>query len=84
MSDRYYNWLHRKAHSVTYHDRLCGFDRTQWLSGYGFMQGAFDRQAIIDELKQTGSVKVPFKLLYDMRQYDKAMDGCYMQIIKLA
>ena len=80
MSDRYYNWLHRKAHSVTYHDRLCGLDRTQWLSGYGFMQGAFDRQAIINELEQTGSVKVPFKLLYDIRQYDRAMDNCYMQI----
>ena len=31
-----------------------------------------------------GSVKVPFKMLYDIRQYDKALDGCYMEIVKAA
>ena len=25
MSDRFYKWLHKKAHKVKYHDRLCGF-----------------------------------------------------------
>ena len=80
MSDRYYNWLHRKAHKVVYQDRLCDITRRQWLSGYGWMQGYFDKQRVIDELMKNGNVKVPFKWLYDIRQYDKNMDGCYMQI----
>ena len=80
MSDRFYKWLHKKAHKVKYHDRLCGFDRTQWLSGYGFMQGYFDKRKYLAELKENGVVKVPFKALYDLRQYDKAMNGCYMEI----
>lgn len=80
MSDRYYNWLHRKAHHVEYHDRLCDLTRRQVLSGYGWMQGYFDRQKVIDELLENGSVKVPFKYLYDIRQYDTNMNGCYMLI----
>ena len=80
MSDRYYNWLHRKAHNVTYYDRLCGFNRTQWLSGYGWMQGYFDKEKVIAELIEKGSVKVFFKYLYDSRQYDSNMNGCYMLI----
>lgn len=83
MSDRYYEWLHRKAHTVTYRDRLCGFDRTQYLSGYGVMQGYFDRDVVLDELKKNGTVRVPFRYLYDSRQYDKDMNGCYMEISNL-
>lgn len=83
MSERFYKWLHKKAHSVTFYDRLCGFNRTYWLSGYGFMQGYFDKRNVLDELKANGIVKVPFKWLYDIRQYDKAMDGCYMEIRKI-
>ncbi len=80
MSDRFYKWLHKKAHKVRYYDRLCGFDRTQWLSGYGFCQGYFDKREYLAELKEKGVVKIPFKALYDLRQYDKAMNGCYMEI----
>lgn len=80
MSERYYKWLHKKAHKVTYRDRLCGFDRTQWISGYGFMQGYFNKERVIEELREKGSVKVPFKWLYDSRQYDSNMNGCYMMI----
>ena len=82
MSDRFYEWLHRKAHTVTYHDRLCGFDRTQWLSGYGFMQGYLNKRKVFDELSKNGVAKVPFKWLYDSRQYDSNMNGCYMEIAK--
>ena len=84
LSDRYVKWLARRVHNVTYHDRLCGFDRKQYLSGYGWMQGYFDRDKIIEELRENGTVKIPFSYLYDTRQYDKAMDGCYMQIEKVA
>ena len=80
MSDRFYRWLHKKGHVVKYQDRLCGFSRKQWLSGYGFCQGYFDKQKYIDELKKKGVVRVPFKVLYDLRQYDSAMNGCYMEI----
>ena len=80
MSDRFYNWLHKKSHWVKYHDRLCGFDRQQWLSGYGFMQGYLDKREYLAELEKKGVVKVPFKALYDIRQYDSAMNGCYMKI----
>lgn len=36
------------------------------------------------KLKVDGVIRVPFKWLYDTRQYDKAMDGCYMKIIKVS
>lgn len=46
------------------------------------MQGYFDIDKVLEKLKTEGTVKVPFKWLYDIRQYDKAMDGCYMEIVK--
>ena len=44
----------------------------------------FDIDKVLDLLKKEGSVKVPFSWLYDIRQYDKCMDGCYMEITKVA
>lgn len=82
LSDRYCNFL--KKNTIKYHDRLCGFDRTQYLSGYGWMQGYFCIGKVLGELKQNGVAKVPFEWLYDVRQYDRAMNGCYMQIEKVA
>lgn len=84
MSDRFYKWLHKRAHTVTYHDKLCGFDRTQWLSGYGWMQGYFSKDKVFEALKETGTAIIPFSWLYDMRQYDRHMNGCYMKIEKVA
>ena len=84
MSERYETWLNRKSHVVRFTDRLCGFDRTQHLSGYGFMQGYFDIDEAIRTLRNSGVVRVPFSALYDIRQYDHAMDGCYMEIRKCA
>ena len=83
MSERYYKWLHKRPHLVVYYDRLCGFNRRQWLSGYGWLQGYFDKREVLNILKQKGTVKIPFEWLYDIRQYDKNMDGCYMQITKI-
>lgn len=78
LSSRYVRFL--EENTITYHDRMCGFDRHQYLSGYGWMQGYFNIGAVMNELKAKGSVQVPFKWLYDSRQYDSAMDGCYMEI----
>ncbi len=83
MSDRFYEWLHKKAHFVKYLDRLCGFERTQYLSGYGFCQGYFDKDEYLAELKEKGVVKIPFSALYDIRQSaHKMMKGCFMEIRK--
>ena len=49
----------------------------------GFMQGYFDIDSVLEKLRAEGMVKVPFKWLYDSRQYDKHMDGCYMEITKI-
>ena len=51
---------------------------------YGWMQGYCDIGEIMKKLKTKGTVKIPFKLLYDIRQYDNAMNGCYMEITKVA
>ena len=80
LSDRYVKFLEKNT--IKYHDRLCGFDRKQYLSGYGWMQGYFSVGEKMEKLKTEGVVKIPFKSLYDMRQYDRAMDGCYMEIVK--
>ena len=81
LSDRYVKFLEKNL--ITYHDRLCGFDRKQYLSGYGWMQGYFSVGAVMKKLKTEGTVQIPFKWLYDSRQYDKAMNGCYMEITKI-
>lgn len=81
LSDRYVKFL--KKNTIKYYDRLCGFHRTQYLSGYGWMQGYFNAAEARETLKKEGIVKIPFKWLYDIRQYDKRMDGCYMEIKKI-
>jgi hypothetical protein len=82
LSDKYVAFL--KKNTIKYRDRLCGFDRTQYLSGYGWMQGYFSIGKVLNELKEKGTVKIPFEWLYDLRQYDKNMNGCYMEIVKVA
>lgn len=80
LSDRYVKFLEKNT--ITYLDRLCGFERTHYLSGYGWMQGYFDINKPLTELKEKGITQIPFKWLYDVRQYDSAMNGCYMEIKK--
>ena len=82
LSDIYMAFL--KKNTIKYYDRLCGFNRTQYLSGYGWMQGYFNIGNVLNELKENGKVRVPFKWHYDIRQYDKNMNGCYMEIEKVA
>ena len=81
LSDRYVKFL--KKNQITYHDRLCDCERTRPLSGYGFMQGYFDIDKYMNILKETGVIQIPFSALYDIRQYDKCMNECYMEIKKI-
>lgn len=80
LSDKYLKFL--EDNKITYFDHLCSFERTQYLSGYGFMQGDLRVSVVLETLKREGSVTVPFSSLYDARQYDKHMDGCYMKITR--
>lgn len=84
LSDRYTKWRNKKCNTIKYMDRLCGFERKQMPMGYGWKQGYFNIDEVIENLKKDGIVKVPFKWLYDIRQYDKCMDGCYMLIEKVS
>lgn len=47
------------------------------------MQGYFDIDKYLNILKETGVIQIPFSALYDIRQYDKRMNGCYMEIKKI-
>ena len=82
LSDRYTKFLRKNR--IKYYDRLCDFERQQYLSGYGFMQGYFSVGEIVEKLKKERTVRVPFKWLYDIRQYDKDMNGCYIEITMVA
>lgn len=82
LSDRYTEFLRKNR--IKYYDRLCDFERQQYLSGYGFMQGYFSVGEIVEKLKKERTVRVPFKWLYDIRQYDKDMNGCYIEITMVA
>jgi len=75
-------WYNKVINKITYYDKLCGFNRTSEISPYGFKQGYFNKNKVITELKEKGIVKIPFAWVYDLRQYDKHMDGCYMEISK--
>lgn len=81
LSDKYVAFLEKNK--IEYHDRLCGVDRTRYLSGYGWMQGYFCVESVLRELKEHSSVKIPFAWLYDLRQYYKGMKGCYMEIKRI-
>ena len=82
LSDRYVKFL--KKNTIRYHDRLCDLDRQQYLSGYGFMQGAYSAGEQLETLKRDDIVRIPFWKLYDSRQYNKSMNGCYMEIRRVA
>lgn len=79
----YQKWVYKKCNTVAFQDRLCGFERTHPVCGYGFPQGYFNIDDAVKELKSEGSVRIPFEWLYDIRQRNyKAVKGCYMEIVK--
>lgn len=81
----YKAWLEShdlKKNYIKFYDNLCGFERRNPTQMYGFAQGYFDIDKKIEELKFNGCVKIYFKDYYDVRQYKRNMDGCYILIEK--
>lgn len=76
LSDRYVRLL--KKNEIHYHDRLCNLDRWQYLSGYGFIQGAFSAGTALEVLKKKDYVKVP--LSGDLSDSESALAQCFMAI----
>lgn len=81
----YQAWVekHEKKNYIEFMDVLCEFKRKEKVKVYGFAQGYFNVDKIIDELKKNGSVRIPFSRFYDTRQYIKNMDGCFIEILKV-
>lgn len=77
------DWYQQPVNRITYLDKLCELERTQKVAPYGFKQGYFDKDKVLKELEENGTVRIPFAWVYDIRQYDRHMDGCYMEIISL-
>lgn len=76
-------WLNQPKNSFQYYDELCDMERVGRPEAYGFKQGYFNIDDVIEKMRKEGRAIIPFKWCYDVRQYDKNMDGCYMEIIKL-
>lgn len=81
----YQEWVekHQKKNYIEFMDILCGFKRKEQVKVYGFAQGYFNVDKVIEELKKNGSVRIPFSRFYDIRQYIKNMDGCFIEILKV-
>ena len=79
---RYQKWFSQPKNKIRYLDRLCECEREDKIQVYGFAQGYCEINEFISELKKNGTVRIPFKEAYDIRQYYKGMDGCYMEITK--
>lgn len=85
VEEKYYQddkakWLGKSY--ITYEDRMCGFERTDTVGPYGFAQGYVDVDKHIQELLTTGESKIYFRDAYDIRQYHKNYDGCYILITR--
>lgn len=81
----YQEWelKHRNKNYVKYRDVLCELDRNEMVKVPGFAQGYVNIEAIVEKVKREGSARIYFKDFYDMRQYIKNMDGCYVEITKV-
>lgn len=83
--NEYFEWLRNPKNKaqITFFDCLCEFERTEDVSPYGFKQGYFSAEGVINTLKATGKVRIPFEWCYDIRQsIAKRFKDCYMEIIK--
>jgi hypothetical protein len=78
---QFWKWFNQRKNKITYHDRLCGFDRTSDLKVYGIAQGYVCPVKAIQELKDKGSVRIDFSEAYDIRQRGcNIFKGCFMEI----
>lgn len=83
FSEGYRSWKAQPCNTITYLDKLCGFERTSEICPPGFKQGAGLRiDALITALLKEGHLEIPFSRVYDARQYDRHMDGCVLIITK--
>lgn len=83
-TEEYLAWKNNPKNTIKYFDNLCGFERTSEVQPYGFKQGYFSIDNVLEKVEKEGSAKVPFAWVYDVRQYLKNMDGCYMLIEKIS
>lgn len=79
----YKAWLYQGYNTLTYHDRLCDIDRTTEICPPGFKQGYMNIPALLESLEREGRIVVPFSKAYDIRQYNKHMDGCVLTVEKI-
>lgn len=80
----YKDWRDKPENTITYLDKLCGFERTSRIEAYGFKQGYFSIDNVLEDLENNEVVQIPFAWCYDIRQYLKNMDNCYMEIKVIA
>ena len=83
LNDHYEKWRNKKCNWVYFHDRLCSLERMHRPCGYGFMQGYFNEEKYLAVLQEKGVVIIPFSALYDVCQYYKGQNGCYLKIEKV-
>ena len=82
-SEAYQTWVHQPCNRLTYQDRLCEMTRSAEICPPGFKQGPGLRVgALIEAVDRDGYLEIPFSRVYDIRQYDRHMDGCVMRITK--
>lgn len=82
----YKAWLEKndeKKNYVKFWDTICEFERRLPVAMYGFAQGYFDIDKKIAELKKNGVVRIYFKEYYDIRQFKKNMEGCFIEITRV-
>lgn len=84
MWPKYTEWIDRykSKNYIKFYDTLCEIERTEKVQVYGFAQGYFNIDKVIEEVRKNGTSKIPFSWFYDIRQYSKNMDGCYIEITK--
>ena len=83
--NEYFDWLRNPKNKaqITFYDKLCEMERTEDVAPYGFKQGYFDTEGVINTLRTSGKIRIPFEWCYDIRQsMAKRFKGCYMEIIK--
>lgn len=81
--EEYIAWRHNKRNIISYVDQFCEVTRTMYPAVPGFAQGYVNIDNVVLEVLKVGSARLDFKCFYDIRQYDKNMDGCYVTIERI-
>lgn len=84
-AELYERWLekHKNKNKIKFYDKLCELERIEPVRVYGFAQGYFDINKVIDRVRKEGAAKIPFSYFYDMRQYIRNLDDCFILIEKV-